>query len=110
MHLRLEEEIPVFTLDKEGLLDFIYGLAGFRDIDLDNHTDFNKRFYLSGENPEEIKKIFTDDLILFLESNPYYHIESNGEALMILKKERLLSVKEVKAMIYFGKQLCGLLQ
>ena len=106
----MPNEIPVFTLDKEGLLDFIYGLAGFKDIDLENHADFNKRFYLSGENSEEIKTLFTDELILFLESNPYYHIESNGSSLLILKKERLLSVKEIKAMLYFGKQLCKLVQ
>ncbi len=110
MHMRMPNEIPVFTLDKEGLLDFIYGLAGFKDIDLENHADFNKRFYLSGENSEEIKTLFTDELILFLESNPYYHIESNGSSLLILKKERLLSVKEIKAMLYFGKQLCKLVQ
>ncbi|MGJ8737693.1 SulP family inorganic anion transporter [Zobellia laminariae] len=108
MHMQLEEEIPVFTLDKEGLLDFKYSLAGFKDIDLDNHPDFNKRFYLSGENPENIKALFTDELILFLESNPYYHIESNGSSLLILKKERLLSVTEIKAMLYFSKQLCEL--
>ncbi|WP_446050769.1 SulP family inorganic anion transporter [Zobellia laminariae] len=108
MHMQLEEEIPVFTLDKEGLLDFKYSLAGFKDIDLDNHPDFNKRFYLSGENSENIKALFTDELILFLESNPYYHIESNGSSLLILKKERLLSVTEIKAMLYFSKQLCEL--
>lgn len=110
MHLEIEETIPVFSLDKEGLLDFIYGLAGFRDIHLENHPDFNKRFYLSGENPQNIKSLFNDELILFLECHPYYHIESNGKALLILKKERLLSVKEIKAMIYFGKQLCQLIQ
>ncbi|MGP1991776.1 SulP family inorganic anion transporter [Zobellia laminariae] len=108
MHMQLEEDIPVFTLDKEGLLDFKYSLAGFKDIDLDNHPDFNKRFYLSGENSENIKALFTDELILFLESNPYYHIESNGSSLLILKKERLLSVTEIKAMLYFSKQLCEL--
>jgi hypothetical protein len=37
-------------------------------------------------------------------------VESNGSALLILKKERLLSVKEIKGMIYFGKQLQKLLQ
>ncbi len=110
MYITLPNEIPVFTLDKEGLLGFIYGLAGFRDIDLDNHPDFNKRFYLSGENESAIKNIFSDALILFLESNPYYHVESNGSSLLILKKERLLSVQEIKAMIYFGKQLCALMQ
>lgn len=110
MHIKLDLEIPVFTLDKEGLLDFKYGLAGFKDITLDNHTDFNKRFFLSGENTEAIKSLFKDDLILFLESNPYYHIESNGSCLLILKKERLLSVQEIKAMLYFGQKLYGLVQ
>ena len=110
MHINLDLEIPIFTLDKEGLLDFKYGLAGFKDITLDDHLDFNKRFYLSGEDIGAIKYLFTHELILFLESHPYYHIESNGSALLILKKERLLSVQEIKAMLYFGKQLYGLVQ
>jgi MFS superfamily sulfate permease-like transporter len=109
MHLELEKTVPIFTLDKEGLLDFIYNPAGFKDIELENHPDFNRRFFLSGEHPENIRNLFTDELILFLESNPYYHVESNGSALIILKKERLLSVKEIKAMLYFGKQFKQLL-
>lgn len=110
MHISLNTKIPIFTLDKEGLLDFKYGLAGFKDISLENHTDFNKRFYLSGENPTAIQGLFSDELILFLESNPYYHIESNGSSLLILKKERLLSVQEIKAMLYFGQQLQSIFQ
>lgn len=105
LYIKLKRSIPVFTLDKEGLLDFLYGMAGFRDIHLENHPDFNKRFFLSGENREEIQTLFSNELILFLESNPYYHIESNGNSVMVLKKERLLSVQEIKAMLYFGKQL-----
>ena len=84
-------------------------MAGFRDIELDNHPDFNKRFYLSGANEQAIQDLFSDDLILFLESNPYYHIETNGNSILIMKKERLLSAKEIKAMLYFGKQLNQLL-
>ncbi|WP_299318219.1 SulP family inorganic anion transporter [uncultured Maribacter sp.] len=109
LHIKLKHKIPVFSLDKEGLLDFVYGMAGFKDIELENHQDFNKRFFLSGENTEDIHDLFTNELILFLESNPYYHIETNGTSILILKKERLLSVKEIKAMLYFGKQLNQLL-
>ncbi|MEH6512003.1 SulP family inorganic anion transporter [Maribacter arcticus] len=109
LHIKLKRPIPVFTLDKEGLLDFIYGMAGFKDIQLENHPDFNKRFFLSGEDQDAIQNLFSNELILFLESNPYYHIETNGDSILILKKERLLSVKEIKAMIYFGKQLNQLL-
>ena len=110
MHINLDRDIPIFTLDKEGLLDFKYGLAGFKDITIDQHPDFNKRFFLSGENTDAIRTLFNDELILFLESHPYYHIESNGSSLLILKKERLLSVQEIKAMLYFGQQLYGLVQ
>jgi hypothetical protein len=110
IHINLDRDIPVFTLDKEGLLDFKYGLAGFKDIAIDHHPDFNKRFFLSGENIDAIQSLFNDELILFLESHPYYHIESNGSSLLILKKERLLSVQEIKAMLYFGQQLYRLLQ
>ncbi len=110
LHIQLDNEIPVFTLDKDGLLDFIYSLAGFKEIAIDNHPDFNKRFFLSGESSFALQSIFSDELILFLESHPYYHIESNGESLLILKKERLLSVQEIKAMIYFGKQFYSLVQ
>lgn len=110
MYMNLSRELPIFTLDKEGLLDFKYGLAGFKDIDLEHHPDFNKRFYLSGEDIEPIRSLFTDELILFLESHPYYHIESNGSSLLLLKKERLLSVQEIKAMLYFGQQFYQLAQ
>ncbi len=110
LHIKLDNEIPLFTLDKDGLLDFIYSLAGFKEITIDNHPDFNKRFFLSGESSFALQSIFSDELILFLESHPYYHIESNGESLLILKKERLLSVQEIKAMIYFGKQFYSLVQ
>ncbi len=105
LYLDIPQEAPIFTLDKEGLLHFLYGLEGFVDIDIDRHPDFNKRFFLSGENPEAIRKLFTDDLVLFFESNPYYHLECNGTGLLIIKKERLLSVQEIKAMLYFGEQL-----
>lgn len=110
MHIRQDFDIPIFTLDKEGLLGFKYSLAGFKDIEIDNHPDFNKRFFLSGEDPEAILSLFCDDLILFLESHPYYHIESNGSSLLILKKERLLSVQEIKALLYFGQQFNALVQ
>jgi hypothetical protein len=110
MFIDLKKELPVFTLDKEGLLERFYKLAGFNDIEIANHPDFNKRFYLSGENEQKIKESFNDAVILFLESNPYYHIESNGKSLFILKKERLLSVQEIKAMIYFGQHLQQLLE
>lgn len=110
VHVHLQDTIPIFSLDREGLLHYVYHLAGFEDMHIENHPDFNKRFYLSGEDTDSLKHLFTDELILFFESNPYYHVESNGTTLLIQKKERLLSVQEIKAMIYFAQQLIHVLQ
>ena len=105
VYLELDKEIPIFTLDKEGFLEKMYALAGFKDIHFDNHPDFSKRFFLLGENEKAIKNTFTPDVIRFFESNPYYHIESNGKGLVIFGKERLASIKEIKALLDFSKRL-----
>lgn len=103
--IKLEKEIPKFTLDKEGLLEFVYKFAGFKDILIEGHPDFSKRFFLLGENPEKIRLFFTDELVLFFESNPYYHIECNGDSLLLMRKERLASIKEIKALLDYGTRL-----
>lgn len=110
MYVSLQEEIPEFTLDREGFLEKVYAFAGFEDIPIDNHTDFSNRFYLLGEDRLAIQSFFNDDLVHFFESNPYYHVESNGKALLIFRKERLSNIKEIKAVFDFGKRLKNVLQ
>tara|TARA_R110002049_G_scaffold292252_3_gene476665 strand:- start:14430 stop:16625 length:2196 start_codon:yes stop_codon:yes gene_type:complete len=105
LYIKLNQNIPKFTLDKEGFLQKVYALAGFKDIPIENHSDFSKRFYLLGDNEAEITAFFNDDVTRFFESNPYYHVESNGEGLLIFGKERLASIKELKALLDFGKRL-----
>ena len=97
--------MPTFTLDREGFLERIYSLAGYKDIPIENHSDFSKRFYLLGEDKEAIQNFFTDDLVHFFESNSYYHVESNGHSLLVFGKERLAGVKEIKNLFDFGKRL-----
>ncbi|MCK0178826.1 SulP family inorganic anion transporter [Flavobacteriaceae bacterium S0862] len=105
LHIQLDKNIPEFTLDREGFLEKVYAFAGFKDIPIQDHSDFSKRFYLLGEDVEAIKIFFKDDITHFFESNPYYHIESNGNAILVFGKERLASIKEIKALFDFGKRL-----
>ena len=105
LYITLNDNIPEFTLDREGFLEKVYAFAGFKDIPIQEHDDFNKRFYLLGEDEVAIKAFFNDDIIHFFESNPYYHIESNGSSLLVFSKERLASTKEIKALFDFGKRL-----
>ncbi|WP_025742226.1 hypothetical protein [Aquimarina pacifica] len=79
--------------------------AGFKDIDIEGCPDFSNCFFLLGESPERIKIFFTDELVLFFENNTYYHIECNGNSLLLLRKERLASIKEIKKLLDYGTRL-----
>jgi hypothetical protein len=103
--IQADKTIPKFRLDKERIFDRIAGLAGFKDINIDGHEDFSHRFLLRGEDEDAIRDFFSDRLILFFESHPYYHVESNGNAILILKGQRVASISEVKALAKFGKDL-----
>lgn len=103
--IELPLDIPSFTLDKEGFLEKFYALAGVGDINIDGHDDFSRRFYLLGEDEAAIRLFFDNELIHFLESNPYYHIESKGNQLLIFNKERLATVKEIKNLLDYAKRL-----
>ncbi len=105
MYVKLDIEAPKFILDRDGLFEYIYHLTGYEDIAIQNHPDFSKRFFLSGENKEAIEAFFTDELVLFFESNTYYHIEATDGGLLVVHKERMASVKEIKAMADFGMRL-----
>jgi hypothetical protein len=105
LHIKLNTSIPKFTLDREGFFEKVSVFAGFKDIPIKNHSDFSKRFYLRGEDSFAIQKFFTYKLVLFFESNPYYHIESNGESILIYSKERIAGIKEIKNLHDFGKRL-----
>ncbi len=108
--VRLPVPIPRFIIDKEGLFekmfDRVKALSGSnRDINIMKHTNFSRKFQLSGEDENAIRGFFTDDLIHFLEQNEIHHIESNGNALMIFKYLHIARTDEVENMLTFALNL-----
>tara|TARA_R110000868_G_scaffold291470_5_gene551841 strand:- start:117 stop:707 length:591 start_codon:yes stop_codon:yes gene_type:complete len=97
--------IPRFRLDKERIFDRIAGMAGFEDIEIEGHVDFSRRFKLKGKNVQKIKAFFSNEIVLFFESHPYYHLESDGKNILILKGNRISSISEVKALAMYGREL-----
>jgi len=110
LFIPLTTVIPKFKLNREDILTVLYKFAGYRDIAIDGHPDFSKRFFLLGEDPTHIQTFFTDELVLFFESNPYYRIESTGTMLLIMRKERLASVKEIKELLDYGRRLGAIIE
>jgi hypothetical protein len=111
--LKLNQKIPVFTMEKEGLFEKIFdrvmALTGYKDIDFEMYPGFSKKFLITGKNEAEIRSFFTKEMIRFFEKNQIYHIESNGEAIMIFDKIKLARTDETISLIEYGGKLAELL-
>lgn len=107
--IKLPYSIPNFILEKEGILDKLFdrvmALSGYKDIDFELYTDFSNRFLLKGENEKEVREFFKPELLEFFENSQTFHIESNGEALLIFNKVKLAKTDEIIDMIEFSKKL-----
>ena len=112
--LKLNKEIPVFTMEKEGLIEKIFdrvmALTGFRDIDFEMYPNFSSKFLITGKNESKIRQFFSGKLISFFEKNHIYHIESDGEAMIIFDKIKLARTDETISLIEYGKKLTELLK
>lgn len=113
MVLKLNKKIPIFTMEKEGVFEKIFdrvmAFTGYKDIDFKMYPDFSKKFLLMGNNESEIRSFFTHEIIHFFENHHIYHLESNGEALILFDKIKLARTDETIAFIDYGKELATLL-
>jgi carbonic anhydrase len=109
MVARLNFEIPEFRLSREDVFKRFIGFGDTADLDFKQYPDFSRRFYLNATFPKKVEALFTREIILFFESNPYYHIECNGKAILIFERERLASISEIKGLIDFSHRLVEVL-
>lgn len=113
MILKLNKKIPVFTMEKEGVLEKIFdrvmAYTGYKDIDFEMYPDFSKKFLIMGNKESEIRSFFKDEVIRYFENHQIYHLESNGEAIVIFNKIKLARTDETIAFIDYGKELATLL-
>jgi hypothetical protein len=114
MVLKLNTKIPVFSMEKEGvvekLFDRVMAFTGHKDIDFEMYPNFSKKFLIMGNKEAEIQAFFTDEIVSFFEEHQIYHLESNGEALVIFDKIKLARTDETIAFIQYGKELATLLR
>ena len=109
MIMKLNKKIPIFTMEKEGVLEKIFdrmmAYTGYKDIDFEMYPNFSNKFLIMGNNETEIRSFFTDEIIRFFEDHQIYHLESSGDALIIFDKIKLARTDETMAFIDYGKEL-----
>ena len=105
LRVQLEGEIPVFSFDRELLLEKLSHLAGIHDIDFPDYPEFSRDFYVQGNNPKKIRAFFDAKMVSFFSAYGFYHIMSNGRELIVRQFLRPATPAEAAAMIEFGLAL-----
>ena len=105
LKIKAPKKLPLFVLDKENLISIFYSFSRSKDINFKQHPVFSNRFFLYGEDRRAIRSLFSSDLISFFESQPTYHVESNGKSVLIKGGDRLASIEEIKKMMSFAEGL-----
>jgi len=113
MALKINKKMPIFSMEKEGLFEKIFdkviAFAGHKDIDFEMYPNFSSKFLITGRDESEIRAFFTDEIISFFENRQIYHIESNGNGLIIFNKIKLARTDETMALIKYSQELTKLL-
>jgi hypothetical protein len=99
---------PAFTLEQEGFMDKLAELGGYNDIDFDAYPDFSSKFLLKGENEAAVRQFFGDEMIHLLEKDSQYHIESDGEIIIIYRFDRKIDINKIKQLFDFAEKLAPL--
>ena len=105
LRVQLDKEIPVFSFDRELLLEKLSHLAGIHDIDFPKYPEFSRDFYVQGNEPKKIRAFFDDKMVSFFSAYGFYHIMSNGKELLVRQFLRPATPAEAAAMIEFGLAL-----
>ncbi|WP_317896871.1 SulP family inorganic anion transporter [Aurantibacillus circumpalustris] len=110
IYIQVPPTLPAFTLEKRDLFEKLSFLGYKQEIKFKEYHDFTHRFLLKGKNKRKIHKYFNEELVLFLECNKPYHIESDGNGgIIVMNKEHTATIAEVKAMTDFCIRLYQLI-
>lgn len=74
--VNLAKPLPPFMLRPEEFSDKLAGLAGFDDINIGEHPVFSKKYFLKGGNKDDVKALFSPEIIMFFETRSDWCVES----------------------------------
>jgi hypothetical protein len=109
----LPSSIPKFVMEQEGMFDKVFTrvlpFSPHQDINLREYPKFSAKFVLQADNRQAIKEFLTPELINFLENEEIYHIESNGEALLVFRSLRVSRSVDIEQMVKFSERFVDII-
>jgi hypothetical protein len=102
--------LPKFNLRPENLFDKLGSALGYKDINFENRPDFSTRYKLTGENEDEIRRLFTDQAMSFYEGLESRNVctEAGGSQLIYYRQGTRAKPEEVRAFLEEARLVFGM--
>ena len=94
-----EKKLPAFCMQPENVFSRVADKFRNEDIDFEDFPEFSKMFVLKGENEADIRALFSDPVIRFMEGNKGLSIEAKNSLLIVYRSGRCCSVKKMEPFI-----------
>jgi hypothetical protein len=94
--------LPEFVLGPKGLLHNIRNNFSHKDINFESRPNFAKKYWVRGENEEDIRKIFNDKIIDYYERHSSLNTEGKGTRLICYRYKKLVPSNQIQDFIQEG--------
>jgi len=81
--INLPFQIPKFTIERKGITDKFLNLTRAKDIDYLLYKQLPNQFLVKVENKDQMDSFLTKPLKTLIQNNSNYHLESNGESILL---------------------------
>lgn len=111
LHLtEIDQSIPDFALEPEGLWTKLTELSFGKDIDFHEFPDFSKKYYLYGADEKAIRSFVDDSFVHFFERHQAMHVECHKNKFVIYKRRDILDGDEIVLLEKFAGEFINLLE
>lgn len=103
------ENLPELSLQPENLLHKIGGMLGYQDIDFDENAGFSGRYLLRGPREDDIRKLFTPEVLEFFDQHPGWCVEAGGDWIVVFRRGKRVQAEDVKEFLKDAFEICTML-
>ncbi|OAI52083.1 hypothetical protein AYO44_16755 [Planctomycetaceae bacterium SCGC AG-212-F19] len=100
--------LPDFWLRPEGLWDKVAAAVGGEDINFPTHPEFSRKYQLHGLIEANVRRVFTPELLSFLETKTGLRIEGEPKHLVVFSAENIVQPEDIEELIQLGFQVLRL--
>ena len=100
--------LPIFCVRPEHVWHEVGAWFGQQDIDFDRWPAFSSNYLLQGRNEEAVRKLFTDDVVVFFEQTKGLSTEGNGAWLMFYRHWVRVLIEDLPSFIEEGSRVRAL--